>query len=241
MKFKKIFRIFISALVFSTTLMFITPSNAAQLSGSKCAAKGKTTVQDNKVFECIKSGKKLIWNKGVEIDSSWYAWNFRVNSKGLLERKESNFGKWSSAPSRKGQIVDPIRLKAFNEIQAYLAKRNRKVELPSIRYSPNVNIDVKRTLDSYFAQSIHFFYDELPSNSKLETIISTEKDDEFFKSNILEIEKDSAYGLEKVCLNNLMEQIHYILQAVDQLDLLLNPDFFFILAQFVHASKVKMF
>jgi hypothetical protein len=42
-----------------------TPVNAAVKTGSKCSKAGITSVVSNKTFTCIKSGKKLVWNKGV--------------------------------------------------------------------------------------------------------------------------------------------------------------------------------
>jgi hypothetical protein len=41
------------------------PVNAAVKAGSKCSKAGITSVVSNKTFTCIKSGKKLVWNKGV--------------------------------------------------------------------------------------------------------------------------------------------------------------------------------
>jgi hypothetical protein len=42
-----------------------TPVNAAVKTGSKCSKVGITSVVSNKTFTCIKSGKKLVWDKGV--------------------------------------------------------------------------------------------------------------------------------------------------------------------------------
>ena len=42
-----------------------TPVNAAVKTGSKCSKVGITSVISNKTFTCIKSGKKLVWDKGV--------------------------------------------------------------------------------------------------------------------------------------------------------------------------------
>jgi hypothetical protein len=116
-------RKFISLLLTVLFLLFSqAPVNAAVKAGSACKNIGETAESSGKVFTCNKSGKKLVWSKGVDIDLGWYAWNFRINSKGVLERKDSDFGKWNSLPTRSGQVIDPIRLKAFNEIQKYSTK-----------------------------------------------------------------------------------------------------------------------
>jgi hypothetical protein len=190
-------RKFISLLLTVLFLLFSqAPVNAAVKAGSACKNIGETAESSGKVFTCNKSGKKLVWSKGVDIDLGWYAWNFRINSKGVLERKDSDFGKWNSLPTRSGQVIDPIRLKAFNEIQKYSTKTIPKGESLAIRYSPNVSSDVKRTINYYFSQSYNFFRNEIPQSAKLETIVSTEKDDDFLKSNILEVENNSQYGYD---------------------------------------------
>ena len=43
------------------------PAFAAVKAGATCPKAGKTSVASGKTFTCIKSGKKLLWNKGVVI------------------------------------------------------------------------------------------------------------------------------------------------------------------------------
>jgi len=50
-------------LVFSST-----PTNAAApITGSKCTKVGATASSGGKKYTCVKSGKKLVWDKGVVI------------------------------------------------------------------------------------------------------------------------------------------------------------------------------
>ena len=51
--------------VIPTALMWISPSQAAVVAGSKCAKAGLTSTFSGKKFTCIKSGKVLIWKTGV--------------------------------------------------------------------------------------------------------------------------------------------------------------------------------
>jgi len=53
---------FLSILSLSLPLV---PANAAIKAGSACKKVGVKSVVGNKTFTCIKSGKKLVWNKGV--------------------------------------------------------------------------------------------------------------------------------------------------------------------------------
>ena len=43
----------------------LTPANAAAKTGAKCAKAGNKEVVKGKRYTCVKSGKKLVWNKGV--------------------------------------------------------------------------------------------------------------------------------------------------------------------------------
>ena len=43
----------------------LIPANAAAKAGAKCTKPGNTEVVKGKTFTCIKSGQKLVWNKGV--------------------------------------------------------------------------------------------------------------------------------------------------------------------------------
>ena len=125
---------------------FSLPAYAAVKAGAKCSTKGEIKTSQGKKFTCIKSGKTLVWNKGVVIppaptpsatpsatptptptptqetvvvDANWYAWSFRFNKDGILERKQGGSNTWSAAPTRKGQNISAIRSKAFEEIKKY--------------------------------------------------------------------------------------------------------------------------
>lgn len=54
-------------LLISAILLFQTPANAAPkvAAGSSCSKAGATQVVSGKKFTCIKSGSKLVWDKGV--------------------------------------------------------------------------------------------------------------------------------------------------------------------------------
>ena len=60
-----------------TTIAVITaltvgtlPAHSATIAGTKCTKVGATKTISNYKYTCIKSGKKLIWNKGVAIKST---------------------------------------------------------------------------------------------------------------------------------------------------------------------------
>ena len=59
----------LSILSLSLSLPLI-PANAAAKAGGTCSSAGITSVSSNKTYTCIKSGKKLIWNKGVIVSQN---------------------------------------------------------------------------------------------------------------------------------------------------------------------------
>jgi hypothetical protein len=67
MKKRRIAFLAIFSLILSLPLI---PANAATKAGGTCKKAGLKSVVSNKSFTCIKSGKKLIWNKGVLIVKS---------------------------------------------------------------------------------------------------------------------------------------------------------------------------
>jgi len=60
---------FLSILSLFLSLPLI-PANAAAKAGGTCSKAGITSVAASKTYKCIKSGKKLVWNKGVAVTAS---------------------------------------------------------------------------------------------------------------------------------------------------------------------------
>ena len=54
-------------LLLAISLLGVSPAQAAAKAGSKCSKAGATTTVSGKKYTCIKSGGKLVWNKGVMI------------------------------------------------------------------------------------------------------------------------------------------------------------------------------
>jgi len=60
---KRVITFFPILSLFLSTLLI--PANAAAKAGGACSKAGLTTIASGKTFTCIKSGKKLVWSKGV--------------------------------------------------------------------------------------------------------------------------------------------------------------------------------
>jgi M6 family metalloprotease-like protein len=57
----------IAVLVSLLSTLLAVPSHAAVKAGSKCAKNGQVKIVQNKQYTCTKSGKRLIWSKGLPV------------------------------------------------------------------------------------------------------------------------------------------------------------------------------
>ena len=64
---RKTFLILVAAMLGFTLAM---PAYAVAIAGSKCSKLNATTTTSGKKYTCIKSGGKLVWNKGVLVKKS---------------------------------------------------------------------------------------------------------------------------------------------------------------------------
>ena len=54
----------------SMVLFLATPANAAVKPGTKCTKQGQTSTSAGIKYTCVKSGNKLVWNKGVPVKAA---------------------------------------------------------------------------------------------------------------------------------------------------------------------------
>lgn len=197
-----------SRLVITFSLLAICSSMLPTLSaaptaraGATCSKQGTVQVVGSKKFTCKAVGKKLQWDKGVTfskpaaksptaapatvIDTKWYGWNFRINSAGILERKGGPVTTWTSAATRASQSIDPIREKAFEEIQKYSTAVQSKEVIVNFAFGPNMDSGAAATYRSYFDTSIKFFASRIPTGTALNVLVVTEKDDDFTKDSLI--------------------------------------------------------
>ena len=75
-------------LLLALTLLGATPVHALTKAGAKCTKVGATATSAGKKYTCIKSGKNLVWNKGVTV------------KKAVVVKK-------AVCPSKSSQDIDP--------------------------------------------------------------------------------------------------------------------------------------
>jgi hypothetical protein len=122
------------------------PSQAAPApkAGAPCKKVGATTTANGKKFTCIKSGKKLMWNKGVTVSvllptakptptsesKPFIPWSTEVTAKQVSDAAQKSFRDWAKAQSRNPNNhqfliqdgVFPNRAKSLTAADATAAK-----------------------------------------------------------------------------------------------------------------------
>jgi len=112
---------FLSVLGLSFSIALV-PSNAAVKAGSTCKTVGITSFASGKTFTCIKSGRKLVWDKGVQIPNA--SSGSQGNSSDPLLSEKSNFTNMTSCELKSsltnrenlGFPISPIYLKSTGSI-----------------------------------------------------------------------------------------------------------------------------
>jgi hypothetical protein len=123
---------FLSILSLLLSIPF-TPANAVAKAGAKCSKAGITEVVQGKKYTCVKSGKKLVWNKGTALK--------------VIESKTDTFSS-SLSNMKKSMIPQPVK-KLFkyhyspNAIESYKAIIETELEL-SISYFASVYKDTNQ-------------------------------------------------------------------------------------------------
>ena len=129
---KRLIMLTVSVILVCTSM---TPgADAAAKAGGSCKQLGAFSTFAGLKYTCIKSGKKLVWSKGVKVipptnaptqstdDDSVYISRLIVYRyvNGVLERQATTSGKFFTTDSRKVSTFDPIRVKAYEEIRAQI-------------------------------------------------------------------------------------------------------------------------
>ena len=141
----------ITPLLLSTQL---STSHAAAKAGAKCTKAGITEVVKDKSYTCVKTGKKLVWDKGNTKPSS--SLNFAE--------------KWNATGSSAIKTME----KAFpNKLSVF-----PKVEL-TWRYSDTVNNKIKEEITKQYVQNIEFWSAYTKIDAPLQVIVGTLDDIKF--------------------------------------------------------------
>lgn len=117
---------FLSILSLSLSLPLI-PANAAAKAGAKCSKAGVTSIASGKTFTCIKSGKKLVWSKGVSKSTATKSTPVPVPAPVEIPISIDNLD------------LKGVPQKAYDNVETVLKSRPRTKYTPTFLLSPGVN------------------------------------------------------------------------------------------------------
>jgi len=113
------------ALVLQVSIL-TTPAFSAPKAGAKCSKVGSTSTTSSKTYTCIKSGKKLIWNKGVS------------KSTATKSTPAPALTPVEIAISIDNLDLKGVPQKAYENVEAVLKTRPRTTYTPAFFLSPGV-------------------------------------------------------------------------------------------------------
>ena len=187
------------------TLVPITAFSAQKItSGSICKVYKQKAMYQSRVYTCIKSGKKLVWNKGVLIvkptptptptptpiptlqnpiagdpplpleNCGYGTFYYRMNN-GVMERSFYPDKLFTPQDSRSNLDFDPIRVKAYQAIRSHLSK-TQSVPQVDFHISANFPTDVLTLLKQQLQTISEYWSDRFQPGSHIQASFWTEKD-----------------------------------------------------------------
>ena len=154
-------------------LLVITPlllssqfstSHAAAKAGAKCLKVGSKSVVGAKTFTCIKSGKKLIWNKGVSAENK------------VAPEPPKIIETWWRA------MLDS---RSFSEVP-------KVIQSIDIKSAPNVPKSETEKISAHFNDTLVYWSQFVVNPQPLYTTIISEKDYEWFMNRWKELGSDNT-------------------------------------------------
>lgn len=165
---RKIAAVFIA--VASIVVFETVPAVSASIAGTVCTTKGQIrTIQDKK-HTCIKSGKSLVWDKGIRI------------TKPAAEPLATH----SPAPSpTQTETTSQIPVALWQETQFNILAQFKKLKPSIIQklnfvYSPNVDKTIAKQLQDSYQEPISFLSNLYVNPAEVTFLLMNEKDKEWW-------------------------------------------------------------
>ena len=161
------------ALISEAPTFAATPVKA----GSVCSKQGKKTVYQGKSYTCIKSGKKLVWSKGVLVTKP-------ISPPTPVVPVVPGFIAPTNPPKTIADL-DPATAWyfAWKSMDEFRRKNASKSTLIDFVLAPNARLDVKDVIAEGLNAGATFWNDFWTPEAPLKVFIGTEKDLDFWKAN----------------------------------------------------------
>lgn len=164
---KKVVLLAVSALVLAT----ITPfANAAVKPGTKCAKQGQTSTSAGIKYTCVKSGNKLIWNKGVSVKAA-----AKPELNPVVKPVESTSTS-TPTPTPAPKNLTPLQ-KMNLDIYARFVAADKKIS-PSFNFvrCPNVDKSMADITETAYIDAYSFWATVYKAKAKINWLLMSEKD-----------------------------------------------------------------
>ena len=123
------------------------PVFAAVKAGSKCVLKGDKKVSGTKTYTCIKSGRKLIWNKGITTKSAYSIPTEEISFANVLKNyKDVSYWAWKKGSEKVEKAVP-------SDVKVTILKGPNTEEL---KHDPMVAINLTSRLFADYKQVSEF-------------------------------------------------------------------------------------
>ena len=142
----------------------LIPANAAAKAGAKCNKAGITSVASGKTFTCVKSGNKLIWNKGVSVKNK------------VAPEPPKIIETWWRA------MLDS---RSFSEVP-------KVIQSIDIKSAPNVPKSETEKISAHFNDTLVYWSQFVVNPQPLYTTIISEKDYDWFMNRWKELGSDNT-------------------------------------------------
>ena len=166
--------------------LFAAPLNAATKAGSSCTKLGTKIVSGGKSYTCIKSGKKLLWDKGV-----------LVAKPSVVKPTPAPSASASPAPSASATAAAP----QIEEIEfwwgAMLDARSHKktpatIQTMDFKAAPNVAEDESKKFKSLIDEVLVYWSQFIVNPLPLNVTIISEKDYDWYMGRWKELGSDNT-------------------------------------------------
>ena len=172
----------LAGLVAILALSLITAqlSVAAVTPGTKCSKAGATSSYNGKKYTCVKTGKKLVWNKGVAIKKPAVIAAPSATPSSAPSPTPSPTSSETAAPTPtptpSPKILTPLE-KLYVDIYSRYQAADKKIS-PSFNFvrCPNVNVPMADITESAYIDAYSFWVTIYKATAKVNWLLMSEQD-----------------------------------------------------------------
>lgn len=166
-KFNRTVALYLLTTIFALFIQS-SPSVSATKAGAKCTKAGSTSIVSKKTYTCIKSGKKMVWNKGVLVKpvatpTPTPTLNLELGWKGLYQKTLRSF---------KQGLTSNLDIKVF--------------------YSPNVNKSNANLLKQSYEEVLTLYSSRFGPDKRIFLFFMGEGEKDWYDQKVREFEGSSV-------------------------------------------------